>query len=250
MAAIAEFGCPAGWDSSWPYAGVASRRMGSIWVESLGRNFDGALDLLADAVRDCTDELWETSMWDVPAPDTNYELRGPDGTAITEPAERRALVQRWSAPWSVAWHVLECFDYDLNGDLAPCETGVIEGSGKPGHARRHLPFRQAAPANRLPENLGGCREPVSERFRLDVFHARRNSPIRRELRDPAPHPAGAENSQARDFPGADRGVGDSRFLLDLLGREKDVEEVSLDRTSEDVGDPAALDFQGGVDRLA
>jgi hypothetical protein len=58
-------------------------------------------------------------MWDVPAPDANYELRGPDGTAITDSMERRALVQRWSAPWSVAWHVLECFDYDLNGDLAP-----------------------------------------------------------------------------------------------------------------------------------
>jgi hypothetical protein len=93
--------------------------MGSIWVDSLGRNLDGALDLLADALRDCTDELWETSMWDVLAPDTNDELRGPDGKAVTEPTERRGLVQRWSTPWSVAWHVLECFDYDLNGDLAP-----------------------------------------------------------------------------------------------------------------------------------
>lgn len=104
--------------------------MGSIWVESLGRNFDAALDLLADAVRDCTDELWETSMWDVPAPDANYELRGPDGRAVTEPMERRALVQRWSAPWSVAWHVLECFDYDLNGDLAPW-TPPDPFAGKP-----------------------------------------------------------------------------------------------------------------------
>jgi len=75
--------------------------MGSIWVESLGRNFNEALDLLADAVRDCTDKLWESSMWDVPAPDTNFELRGPGGpggTAVTEPMERRALEQRWSAP--------------------------------------------------------------------------------------------------------------------------------------------------------
>src|SRR5688572_11607282 len=86
-------------NSIWPHPRVASRRMGSIWVESLGRNFDGALNLLADAVRDCTDELWETSMWDVPAPDAHYELRGQDGTAVTEPMERRALVQRWSAPW-------------------------------------------------------------------------------------------------------------------------------------------------------
>ncbi len=105
--------------SLWTPSGVASRRMGSIWVESLGRNLDWALDLLADAVRDCTDELWETSMWVVPTPDANHELGGRDGTAVTEPMERSALVQRWSAPWCVAWHVLEVFDYDLSGDLAP-----------------------------------------------------------------------------------------------------------------------------------
>lgn len=99
--------------------GVALRRMGSVWTESLARNLEAALDLLAAAVGDCGDELWEASMWDVPAPDAEHELRGPDGTAVTEPMERRALVQRWSAPWCVAWHALECFDYDLNGDLAP-----------------------------------------------------------------------------------------------------------------------------------
>jgi hypothetical protein len=36
--------------------------MTSIWVESLGRTFDAALDLLAAAVRDCTDDLWKSSM--------------------------------------------------------------------------------------------------------------------------------------------------------------------------------------------
>ena len=35
--------------------------MTSIWVESLGRGFGEALDLLAAAVRDCTDELWESA---------------------------------------------------------------------------------------------------------------------------------------------------------------------------------------------
>jgi hypothetical protein len=93
--------------------------VGSIWVESLARSLETALDLLAAAVGACSDEVWETSMWDVPAPDANDELRGPDGTAVTDRIGRHALVQRWSAPWCVAWHVLECFDYDLNGDLAP-----------------------------------------------------------------------------------------------------------------------------------
>jgi hypothetical protein len=97
--------------------------MASIWVESLGRSFEQALDLLAAAVRDCTDELWETSMWQVPAPDPDRQFLGSDWNAVTDPAQRRALVQRWvqrwSTPWSVAWHALELLDYDLNGDSGP-----------------------------------------------------------------------------------------------------------------------------------
>jgi len=93
--------------------------MGSIWVESLGRNFEGALGLLEAAIRDCTDELWETSMWVVPARDADAELAGPDGTLVTDPAARHALVQRHSTPWSIAWHVLEVLDYDLAGGLVP-----------------------------------------------------------------------------------------------------------------------------------
>lgn len=68
--------------------------MASIWLESLGRSFEQALDLLAAAVRDCTDELWETSMWPVPAPDPEYQFRGPDWKPITDPAQRRTLARR------------------------------------------------------------------------------------------------------------------------------------------------------------
>jgi hypothetical protein len=93
--------------------------MTSIWVESLGRSFDQALDLLVAAVRDCTDQLWVASMWEVPARDPEGDLMGPDGKLITDPAERRALAQRWSTPWSVAWHALECLDYDLTGSFGP-----------------------------------------------------------------------------------------------------------------------------------
>jgi hypothetical protein len=91
--------------------------MTSICVESLGREFEQALDLLAAAVRDCTDELWEASMWEVPARDPNGDLPGPDGKLVTDPGERRALAQRWSTPWSVAWHALEVLDYDLAGSF-------------------------------------------------------------------------------------------------------------------------------------
>jgi len=97
--------------------------MASIWVESLGRNFQQALDLLATAVRDCTDELWGTSMWEVSAPDPDRQFLDSDWNPVTDPAQRRALVQRWvqrwSTPWSVGWHALEVLDYDLNGESGP-----------------------------------------------------------------------------------------------------------------------------------
>lgn len=97
--------------------------MGSIWVESLDRSFEHALDLLAAGVRDCTDGLWETAMWQVPAPDPGRQFVGSDSNPVTDPAQHRALVQRWAerwaAPWSVAWHALEGLDYDLTGESGP-----------------------------------------------------------------------------------------------------------------------------------
>ena len=93
--------------------------MASIWVESLGRNFVQALGLLEGAIRDCKDELGGSCMWDVPAPDADSDLHGPDGPLVTDPDSRRALVQRHSKPWGVAWHALEVLDYDLTGEFAP-----------------------------------------------------------------------------------------------------------------------------------
>ncbi|MGH9106772.1 MAG: hypothetical protein ACRDZX_13245 [Acidimicrobiales bacterium] len=91
--------------------------MASVWVESVGRSVDEALKMLAAAVRDCSDELWTASMWSVQATEIAGEVRDIDGRPVTDPAERDALVQRWSAPWSVVWHALEVLDYDLGGGL-------------------------------------------------------------------------------------------------------------------------------------
>jgi hypothetical protein len=93
--------------------------MTSIWVESLGRSFDEALDLMAAAVRDCADEPWGSAMWEVPGDLFGLEPAGPDGKPVTDSAARTALVQRRSTPWSVAWHALECLDYDLTGEFGP-----------------------------------------------------------------------------------------------------------------------------------
>lgn len=97
--------------------------MASVWLESLSRNFEQALDLMAAAVRECPDELWEKGMWHVAALEPDHQFLGPDWNPITDAGQRSALGQRWverrSTPWSVAWHALEGLDYDLNGEFGP-----------------------------------------------------------------------------------------------------------------------------------
>jgi hypothetical protein len=95
--------------------------MTSIWVESLGRRFQRAFDLMEAAVGDCTDELWQANMWEVPDDDPAREVRGHDGNVVTDPAERHALVQRYGTPWGVAWHALERLDFLVTGRFAPWE---------------------------------------------------------------------------------------------------------------------------------
>jgi hypothetical protein len=93
--------------------------MGSIWAESIHRSFDQALELLAAAVGDCTDELWEASMWQAPAPALDQAVLGAAGEPVSDPVQRLALAQRHATPWGVAWHALEVLDYDLNGEFGP-----------------------------------------------------------------------------------------------------------------------------------
>ena len=95
--------------------------MASVWVDALGRSFGQAFDLLDAAVRDCTDELWQANMWEVPVSGVR-EVRGPDGTLSTDVAHIRALLpllQRHSTPWGVAWHALERLDFILTGGFVP-----------------------------------------------------------------------------------------------------------------------------------
>lgn len=97
--------------------------MASIWVESLGRSFEQALDLLATAVQGCPDELWEVPMWRVPVPGPEHPFLGADWIPVIDAALRDSLAGQWvrrrSTPWSVAWHALETFDYELTGEFGP-----------------------------------------------------------------------------------------------------------------------------------
>ena len=56
-------------------------------------------------------------MWEVPTDLFGTEPPGPGGHLVTDVAARHDLVQRRSTPWSVAWHALECLDYDLTGEF-------------------------------------------------------------------------------------------------------------------------------------
>lgn len=60
--------------------------MTSIWVESLGRSFEGALALLESAIRDCTDELWESSMWGDPSGIATWTCTAPTGSSSSPTA--------------------------------------------------------------------------------------------------------------------------------------------------------------------
>jgi hypothetical protein len=77
--------------------------MPSVFVRSLTENFDGALRLMEAAVDDCPDTLWETDLWPEEAPTAPSEFGGLHG----------------SAPWFLAYHALNCTDYDLSGEFEP-----------------------------------------------------------------------------------------------------------------------------------
>lgn len=97
--------------------------MESIWVRALARSLQGSLDQLATAIEGCDGEAWELPMWAVAPLPPAHQFLDRDWRPVTDPEIRQTMARRWverrSAPWSVAWHAVECFDYDLNGEFAP-----------------------------------------------------------------------------------------------------------------------------------
>jgi len=68
------------------------KNMDEIWKNALRRQFGASMDMFANAVRACPDELWTASMWKVP--------NGPSG---------------FSAFWYVIFHTLFWLDLYLSG---------------------------------------------------------------------------------------------------------------------------------------
>ena len=138
-------------------------RMTTIWAESVAAALDDALITLALAVGGCEGGAWEASMWEVPARDPAHPLVGPEGRPVTDEAERMALLQRFSTPWSVAWHALEVLDYDLTAELGPW-------AGPPAPFAGHSHWRDFTSLPRAwqqPEVLGYieyCRQRVRDTF--------------------------------------------------------------------------------------
>lgn len=136
--------------------------MGSVWAESVGRSLGDGLELLDAAVRECPNHSWRVPMWRVEPSDIVGEIRAADGRLVTDPAEREALVQRWSAPWSVAWHALEVLDYDLSGELEPwCPPPPFAGNPHwQTFASRPEPWSRAE----ISGYIDHCRERVRQTF--------------------------------------------------------------------------------------
>ena len=71
----------------------------------MAANFEEALRLMAAAIADCPDDLWETDLWPDEAP--------------TAPTPQGGLHS--SAPWFLAYHALLTLDYDLSAEFEPWE---------------------------------------------------------------------------------------------------------------------------------
>ena len=75
--------------------------MSGVLAAAVRGTFDTALRLMAAALTDCPEALWETDLW--------------PGEATTQRVGQGGL--HGSAPWFLGYHALSCLDYDLGPDF-------------------------------------------------------------------------------------------------------------------------------------
>lgn len=79
--------------------------MTNPFVVALAGQYNAALKMMEDAVRDCPDAMWQVDLWPDEAPSRPLPQGGLGG----------------SAPWLLAHHALTIADYDLTGGFEPWE---------------------------------------------------------------------------------------------------------------------------------
>jgi hypothetical protein len=93
--------------------------METIWTAALGRRYEPAIDALERALRDCPDDLWEASLWEVKKEHPYvWPVRTVDGEA-GDAASQERLLQVHSAFWNIAYHALFHLDFSLSGAVLP-----------------------------------------------------------------------------------------------------------------------------------
>lgn len=90
----------------------------SIDRAALARDFDDAIDRLETALRDCPDELWGASLWEVKR--TDPWIWPANGEP--EPERTDESIQIFSAVWVVAYHCLFYLDFYVTTDMATFAT--------------------------------------------------------------------------------------------------------------------------------
>ena len=101
----------------------------TIWTATLARKYAAALDQIERALRDCPDELWEASLWEVKRTHhAVWPVRRIDDKP-SRAASREPLLQVYSAFWNVAYHAIFHVDFYLSG-------GMLKGFAPP------APFRE------------------------------------------------------------------------------------------------------------
>jgi hypothetical protein len=90
--------------------------MHDTWKRALRRKYDDVIDQYERVLRDCPDELWDESLWEVKRDHFGvWPVKTADGKSALNAAERERLLQRYSAFWNVAYHAIFHIDFYLSG---------------------------------------------------------------------------------------------------------------------------------------
>ena len=87
-------------------------------AEAVIRDFDEAIDRLEAALRDCPDDLWEASLWEVKRTDAWIW----PSSGEPEPGRTDETIQVFSAVWMVAYHCLFYLDFYMTTDMSAFQT--------------------------------------------------------------------------------------------------------------------------------